>query len=124
MDLLTLALLKKNSSGGGSGETAPLLQKITANTQKIEALSDSVASIEQKFSLYPTKKELENGEISVLARIATSENTGVVKGSDETNKVSVNDDGTMTVNNVSVNKLVQDDDEFIIMDGGTADAFL
>ena len=60
----------------------------------------------------------------MLARIATSENTGVVKGSDETNKVSVNDDGTMTVNNVSVNKLVQDDDEFIIMDGGTADAFL
>lgn len=123
MDLLTLALLKKFNSGGG-GDTSSLLAKINANAESISNLSRSVASIEKKFELYPTKKELENGEVPIMVKIATAENAGTVKSSDDINKISVNEDGTMNVNSVSVGKLVQADDDYIIMNGGSADASL
>lgn len=59
-----------------------------------------------------------------MVKIATAENAGTVKSSDDVNKVSVNEDGTMNVNSVSVTKLVQDDDDYIIMNGGSADTSL
>lgn len=123
MDLLTLALLKKFNSGGG-GDTSPLLAKINANTKSISNLNQSVESIEKRFDLYPTKEDLESGAVPIMVKIATAENTGTVKSSDDINKISVNEDGTMNVNSVSVGKLVQADDDYIIMDGGSADASL
>ena len=45
---------------------------------------------------------------------------GVVKTSDEENKVAIAEDGTMEVNTVNVNKLVQNEGEFLILDGGSA----
>lgn len=45
---------------------------------------------------------------------------GVVKSSTEENKVSVAESGEMTVNSVNVNKLVQTENETLILDGGTA----
>ena len=49
---------------------------------------------------------------------ATAESLGVVKSSDAENGVKVNEDGTMTVNSLNVNKLVQTEGEFIILNGG------
>lgn len=123
MDLLTLALLKKFNSGGG-GDTSSLLAKINANTKSISNLNQSVESIEKRFDLYPTKEDLESGAVPIMVKIATAENTGAVKSSDDINKISVNEDGTMNVNSVSVGKLVQADDDYIIMDGGSADVSL
>lgn len=45
---------------------------------------------------------------------------GVVKTSDEENKVAIAEDGTMEVNTINVNKLVQNEGEFLILDGGSA----
>lgn len=51
---------------------------------------------------------------------ATAEALGVVMGSTEENKVSVGTDGTMEVNSVNVNKLVQTNEEVLILNGGSS----
>ena len=45
---------------------------------------------------------------------------GLVKSATEENKVSVAADGTMEVNNINVNKLVQTEGEFLILNGGSS----
>ena len=45
---------------------------------------------------------------------------GVVMSSNAQNKVTIGADGTMEVNNVNVTKLVQDNDSYLILDGGTS----
>lgn len=52
--------------------------------------------------------------------VATTEALGVVMSSSAENKVSVGADGTMEVNNVNVNKLVQDENTTLILNGGNA----
>ena len=52
--------------------------------------------------------------------IATAEALGVVMSSAAENKVSVGADGTMEVNSVNVNKLVQDENTTLILNGGNA----
>ena len=56
----------------------------------------------------------------VTIPVATASALGLVKGSDAENSVSVSTDGSMTVNSLNVNKLVQTDGEFLILDGGNA----
>lgn len=48
------------------------------------------------------------------------ENAGVVVSSSAENKVSVAADGSMEVNNINVNKLVQTDGDVLVLDGGNA----
>ena len=48
------------------------------------------------------------------------ETAGLVVSSDAENKVAVGADGTMEVNSVNINKLVQDEGDTLILDGGTA----
>lgn len=52
--------------------------------------------------------------------VATAETLGVVKSSDSENHVMVAEDGTMSVNSLNVNKLVQDDGDIMILNGGAA----
>ena len=52
--------------------------------------------------------------------IATDTLLGVVMGSAAENKVNVLEDGTMEVNSLNVNKLVQSENEYLIMNGGSA----
>lgn len=59
---------------------------------------------------------------SVDIPMAANNLLGVVMGSDAENKVSVAEDGTMEVNNVNVNKLVQDEDTTLVLNGGSASA--
>ena len=48
------------------------------------------------------------------------EAAGLVVSSDTENKVAVGADGTMEVNSVNINKLVQAEGDTLILDGGTA----
>ena len=57
---------------------------------------------------------------SVNIPIATTSALGVVHSSAAENKVSVADDGSMEVNNINVNKLVQSGDDILILNGGNA----
>ena len=52
--------------------------------------------------------------------IANDEELGVVKSSSAENKVAVAEDGTMSVNSLNVNKLVQTDGEELIINCGAA----
>jgi hypothetical protein len=54
--------------------------------------------------------------------VAAMEALGLVKSSDAENKISVATDGTMEVNSVNVNKLVQTDGDTLILNGGSANA--
>ena len=55
---------------------------------------------------------------SVNIGLATSSAAGVVKGSEAENKVKVNVDGTMEVNSLNINKLVQSAEDVLVLDGG------
>jgi len=52
--------------------------------------------------------------------VAAMEALGLVKSSDAENKISVAADGTMEVNSINVNKLVQTDGDTLILNGGSA----
>lgn len=81
-----------------------------------------------RYASKPIVDQLVDDVISINDRVLVLENIGVatpvvlglVKSSNEENKVSVNEDGIMEVNAVNVNKLVQTEDEELILFGGTA----
>lgn len=51
---------------------------------------------------------------------ATAQLLGLVKGSADENKIAVADDGTMEINSLNVNKLVQTAGDYLVVDGGSA----
>jgi len=59
-------------------------------------------------------------DITYTLPIADADTLGGVKSSEAENGVKVNNDGTMTVNAINVNKLVQTTGEYLIMNGGGA----
>lgn len=122
MDLMTLALIKKMGSGGG-GDTSSLLKKIEANKSSIDEAKSDIETLQQQLDLRPTKEDLAAGKVPVLIQIANDSNIGGVKSSSATNGVSVSSDGTMTVNSVGVDRLVQDDEDYLILDSGSASMF-
>lgn len=62
--------------------------------------------------------------LSIVDKIVTipvgGDALGVVKSSDAENKVAIAADGVMEVNSVNVNKLVQDEGSYLILNGGAA----
>lgn len=70
---------------------------------------------------YATIEDLQAGKINVTIPIATGSTTGSVKSSAAQNGVTVNSDGTMTINNLSIAKIENDDTLTVILNGGDAD---
>lgn len=64
--------------------------------------------------------EVSAKDKSVNIPMATVAALGVVKGTDAENGIAVADDGTMSVNSVNVNKLVQTEGDSIVLDGGNS----
>lgn len=64
--------------------------------------------------------EVNAEDKSVDIPMATAQALGVVKGTDAENGVAVAEDGTMSVNSLNVNKLVQTDGDTIVLDGGSS----
>lgn len=85
---------------------------IAANTAAITKLNGSV--------------DTEGSVLSMIAanapKTATDTLLGLVMGSSAENKVAVAADGTMEVNSLNVNKLVQTDNEYLVLNGGSANA--
>lgn len=67
-----------------------------------------------------TAIEVNAEDKSVTIPLATAEAHGVVKGSSAENGIAVADDGTMSVNSVNVSKLVQTEEDTIVLDGGSS----
>ena len=93
-----------------------MLANIQSNTAAIEAINNESTGI-----LAQAKTYVENkfDALSSSGPIAGAL-LGLVKSSDEDNKIKVEEDGTMSLNRVSVGKLyVAEGDEFVL-NGGTA----
>jgi hypothetical protein len=65
-----------------------------------------------------TSFDIKNNEIVIP--IATKENFGVVKSSSATNDIAVREDGTMEINEINVNKIVQDSGDTLLLASGTS----
>lgn len=64
------------------------------------------------------EEDLQISDKKVTIPLATAEKQGLVKGSAAENQMKINEDGTIEVNTVNVNKLVQTGGERLIIDGG------
>ncbi len=86
---------------------------ISTNKTAIDGITAKLAGITG------TVKEYVDNSISAIPT-ATNTILGLVMGSSAENKVHVNDDGTMEVKTLNVNRLVQTDGEELILCGGSA----
>lgn len=92
-----------------------------------QTLIDKLKAIEDNAQVNKIEVIKINGTIlevledkSVDIPIATSEKLGVVKSAQIENSIQVQADGSMTVNSLNINKLVQTPGEELILNGGTA----
>ena len=89
-------------------------------TSKITGLDAALAAKIKEVKVNGVALLAEDGSVNI--GLATAETAGVVKGSAEENKVKVEADGSMTVNSLNINKLVQTEGEELVLNGGTAGA--
>jgi hypothetical protein len=59
-------------------------------------------------------------ENKIVVPIATDNSCGVVKSSQATNDIAVKKDGTMEVNKININKIVQDSGDTLLLSSGTS----
>lgn len=86
---------------------------------KIEGIDyNAQANLIEAITLGGTATTISNKTVDIP--VATAEKLGLVMSSTATNKVTVGTDGTMEVNNINANKLVQNEGEYLILNGGSA----
>ena len=109
----TLAEIVSYIESDKSG-AATMAGNIKANTDAIAAINNETNGI-----LAQAKKYTDDS-IAALP-FATAEKAGLVKSSSGMDKITVAEDGTMEINQISVSKLhVSEDDEFVLNGGGAA----
>lgn len=89
---------------------AAMANNISANTQAIAILNGDVNTAGSVLAMIAAN----------APTIATADKAGVVKSATTEGKVSVESDGTMTVNSVNVSKLTQTEGFTLILNGGNA----
>lgn len=100
--------LKGLSENNLTDELKDKIEKSQENVIEIVKVGGSAVSID------PETK-------SVNIPIATAAALGVVKSSNAENGIKVSEDGTMSVNSVNINNLVQTDGDVIVLDGGNSE---
>lgn len=81
----------------------------------------TAAELQTALEKYASIEDLQSGKINIAIPVATESTTGSVKSSNVQNGITVNSDGTMTVNNLSIAKIENDDTLTVILNGGDAD---
>lgn len=118
---------------GHTEDIADLVAKDDEFTEAIKAINEKLVGIAAGAQVNVIEGIIFNGETVTVGEnkiaeitynlpIADADTIGGVKSATGENKISVAEDGTMEVNSVNVNKLVQTDGEFLIMNGGSASA--
>lgn len=97
-------LLRAGTTQANSDSGSEVARKINSNFQKVQ---DKFAELD---------KTIQDG-VTVDVPIGDATTAGTVKSSNSENKVTIGGDGTMEVNSLNVNKLEQDDGDYIILDG-------
>lgn len=116
-----------------AGNVEGLDEWITARAGTLKGLSEnnltddlkaqiekSQANVIEIVKVGGVEVEVNAEDKSVNIPMATAQALGVVKGTDAENGVAIAEDGTMSVNSVNVNKLVQTDGDTIVLDGGSS----
>lgn len=106
-----------------------LAKNITENATYEEAASakavydfvknNSSSSAIKNIMIGTTSLELDKG--TVIIPTATEDLSGVVKSSAATNDIAVREDGTMEVNKINVNKIVQDSGDTLFLSSGNSE---
>lgn len=85
---------------------------------KITGLPEALAEKLKGVTLGTTPIAIKEGVATIP--IATAEALGVVKSSNAENEVAITESGTMTVNSINLNKLVQTPGTELVLNGGNA----
>lgn len=83
---------------------------------KLETIDGSAqANVIESIGVGETLLDIVDKRVNIP--VATSTTLGVVKGSEE---ITVAEDGTLSVGVININKIVQDEETILVMDGGSA----
>jgi hypothetical protein len=111
-----------------AGDVQGLAEWITTNKETVDGLFSDEAEVKLASALQGIKL---NGVALTVADdrtvdipAATANALGLVKGSAGANKVAIAEDGTMEVNSINVNKLVQTEGEELVLFGGSASTLI
>ena len=120
-DTLITKLTGMTEIKGVSGELEigaddKILSVKAIDQSKVTGLPEALEAKLSGVTLGTTPLEVTAGVATIP--IATSSLLGVVLGSDAENKVKVNVDGTMEVNSLNINKLVQSAENVLVLNGG------
>lgn len=111
------ALAGKVSTEAGKGLSSN--DYTDAEKEKLGAIeAGSQANILEAISIGGTDAPISDKKVDIP--VATAEKLGVVKGSSAKDQISVGEDGIMSINTVSLSKIVQAVDETLIINGGNS----
>lgn len=114
-------LLRAGTTQNDSDSGSEVARKFNDNFQKVQ---EKFSEIDQSLNKEKITGLIigglsqpidENGNVEVP--IAGLQNLGVIKSSDGENKIKVDTDGTAEVISLNINKLVQTDGDYLVLDG-------
>lgn len=116
--------LKAGTTKENSDSGAEVARKVNDNFKKV---ADKLSEIDEKIQSGGTAKIAINGTVieadetgTINFPVVSKEQIGLVSSSETENAIVADENGTMKVNSLNVNRLVQADSDLIILDGGTA----
>lgn len=109
-DGIEMATASDHAAGAMSAEMFLKLSNIEADAQKNVVVG----------ALIGTDVAEINADKRIVVPVATAEKFGTVKSAADNNKVAVGEDGTMTINNVGVSKLTNEEGTELVLNCGNA----
>jgi hypothetical protein len=113
------------NGGESAGEVFSQLNSYKeTNNERVDTIESKLAGIAEGAQVNVIESVKVGGTVlnivdkAVDIPISTGTMLGVVMSSAAVNKIAVAVDGTMEVNNININKLVQDTDTELVLDGG------
>lgn len=110
VDGIEMATASADAAGAMSTEMFLKLSNIEAEAQKNVVVG----------ALIGTDVAVINEDKRIVVPVATAEKFGTVKSAADNNKVAVGEDGTMTINNVGVSKLTNEEGTELVLNCGNA----
>ena len=119
VETLTAELENKVNAEEGKGlSTNDLTDELL---EKINNLTDSDESVINVIKINNMPLEIVDNEVNIP--IAAEGTLGVVMSTNADNGVTVHEDGTMEVNALSMDKLIQDEETTLIINGGDSSGY-
>lgn len=125
---LNVGKISKDKIDGLAGELAKKVDIEDGKRLMTTAEGEKLAKVNENAQVNTIEAIMLNGvalsvdaeKKSVNIPLGSTESAGAVKGSEATDKIAVDADGTMKLNQVSTSKLTQAEGDTLILDGGTS----